>query len=957
MRKLSIVLLVLRMAVVMFVPIAKLYAQTDSAGLHTVGSWVERLDVQSRVLPQEYVFVHMDNTCYFKGDTVFYAAYVNRSDNGKPSDMSGVLYAELLDNDGYLVERQILRLKDGKASGSFCLNDTLYGGYYELRAYTRWQLNWGVYEHEHSKRTIDWFFNRECEEQYFRDYDKLYSRVFPVYDKPDEEGCFPRDMSLRPLRRYFKTREEKPVADVAFFPEGGSWVEGVEQRIAFEANTPNGEHLDGTLFVYDKANAIVAEAAVEHRGRGILTITGRRTQRYRAVFRWGGSEQEVKLPEMNEDGVVLKCEQKDETLQLNVESVGRATDETLGYVVLHNGILQVHGIVDSDLLSVPLCQLPTGVAQIVVFGSSGRVWADRLVFVRHDFRGVNTLILDGMKNVYEPYEKIQLRLTSQNASEGTVSVSVKDAALSGVSNDSGTMLTEMLLCSQIKGFVEQPEYYFESDDKEHRHRLDLLLMVQGWRRHQWHQLTRPVTLCHRVERQRYLTGNVWNMVMPYKERFDPTGLDHPHWSGAALLTHRSAISNDGNDVGQGVYEKSQNSESGPISITGETQHFNYDPYYKHENEMAHSRATSASYDQHGLKSKEMLKNEVLVHADFSKIGSEGVVGDVVTEKGRFTMTLPDFDGLAFMHLAASDTVKWSKRFRKNDKKPNVDTYPWVVRDDEFNTKNVPEFYVRLYFPYPRFVKAYSYYQTAELSSQDDAFEDGTYQKDSLTIMKEFVVKQKRTGLRRFNRTAPAFKLDAYDAFNAVVDAGLHAPLLYSDKAFDMAVASNYIGEMGVKYRSYNLEQRWDYYDSSHFLDPVSHFHYRQMCYLDSVYVYTDYSPRKEGDKRYDQAFQPTVTIDLHLLPNDDARLAYLNRFYLLPGYSVCEEFYHPDYSSRLLGDAPKDYRRTLYWNPCLPISPNGDSTITFWNNSRRNQLSIEVEGISNEGDILSFKNN
>ena len=45
---------------------------------------------------------------------------------------------------------------------------------------------------------------------FFRDYEKLYSRVFPVYDKPKEEGVFTRNMTLRPLRRYFKTDPDKP---------------------------------------------------------------------------------------------------------------------------------------------------------------------------------------------------------------------------------------------------------------------------------------------------------------------------------------------------------------------------------------------------------------------------------------------------------------------------------------------------------------------------------------------------------------------------------------------------------------------------------------------------------------------------------------------------------------------------------------------------------------------------
>ena len=92
---------------------------------------------QKNILPQEMAFIHMDNTCYFLGDTLYYKAYVQRSDTGKPTNLSEVLYVELLNQDGYLVERQVLRLKGGQASSSFCLEDTLYAGFYELRVYTR----------------------------------------------------------------------------------------------------------------------------------------------------------------------------------------------------------------------------------------------------------------------------------------------------------------------------------------------------------------------------------------------------------------------------------------------------------------------------------------------------------------------------------------------------------------------------------------------------------------------------------------------------------------------------------------------------------------------------------------------------------------------------------------------------------------------------------------------------
>ena len=105
-----------------------------------------------RTIPQEKVYVHMDNTSYQLGDTIWFSAYTRRTDTARPSDVSGVLYVELYGQDGYLIERKLIQMHKGQGQGFFALNHQIqYAGFYELRAYTRWQLNWGLHEHKHSR--------------------------------------------------------------------------------------------------------------------------------------------------------------------------------------------------------------------------------------------------------------------------------------------------------------------------------------------------------------------------------------------------------------------------------------------------------------------------------------------------------------------------------------------------------------------------------------------------------------------------------------------------------------------------------------------------------------------------------------------------------------------------------------------------------------------------------------
>ncbi len=218
----------------------------DDAG--PLRPYLERLAAFGKTIPQEKVYVHMDNTCYFQGDTIWFAAYTRQTTDDRPSRVSGVLYVELLNNDGYLVERKLIEMHEGRGNGFFALNKQIqYSGFYELRAYTRWQLNWGQYVHKHCQDMEPYFYNKGLERAFYTDYEKLYSRVFPVYDEPLDSGDYTHKMTLRVLRRTFKNDPDAPQPTLALFPEGGNLVAGVPNRVAFEAVMSDGQWLKGSL--------------------------------------------------------------------------------------------------------------------------------------------------------------------------------------------------------------------------------------------------------------------------------------------------------------------------------------------------------------------------------------------------------------------------------------------------------------------------------------------------------------------------------------------------------------------------------------------------------------------------------------------------------------------------------------------------------------------------------------
>ena len=886
----------------------------DIASVDSLATRVKRFGTG---LPQEKVYLHIDNTCYFVGDTIWYKAYVTRSDKGWLTDLSKIMYVELLTPDGYLVERQQLKMEDGTAHGTFTLTDSLYAGYYELRAYTRWMLNFGRHEHPHSKYTENMFYNKQMAKDFFRDYDKLYSRVFPVFDHPKEAWRYAKDMTLRPMRRYYKARKGKPEIDLRFYPEGGHLIEGTDGHVAFEINDEEGKHLEAELSIIDSDGKEVAQTRTLNRGRGVFTLTDMKPDdKYKARLHYQDYDYEVKLPEVEKEGYALHVERKDSVLRMIIQGTTESKEE-LGIQIQCNGVSKAFRKLSpadmrKDTVDIFWASLPTGVNQITVFNGEGRIYADRLFFVNHHDYDQPLITVEGIKQEYAPFEPIELRMKLLRHHDADVSLAVRDHATDETTYDNGTMLTEMLLASEIKGLVENPGWYFEADDSLHRHALDLLMMVQGWRRHDWRMMAglEHTQFEFLPEKIQTLSGSV----------------------------HQTYSLLEETDYGDSVYIPVIDS-SVPIYTTARDYHLYPDMY-------APMAKVLTLQDLYGPLIKKM-KKEVNVSASF--IQDRDIV-DVfqTTQKGKFYMPSAVVNDNYILFLSASDSTKSEKYKRRIKRKGFMDEQAY------------PKFYVKLDPFFPVFPKPYSYYQDAafeeKFALQDSASRESFTERKLNTV----TVRSKRGGLRRLDHSKPALVVDAYEAFNLAADYGLNCGMHDSRQ-----VATAFFGDMGMD-RHFYLQEQYD----GKILDfmpeqkreskvgmSMSNAQmekYRRLRHLDKLYIYTDYVPREQGSWKYSQTNQPEVVIDYQLLPNDGVRPTYRDRRYAAKGYSVCTEFYCPDYSKKPMPDV-KDYRRTLYWTPKVKFNDKGEAVIQLYNNSKKTVITVEAEGITTDGKPVVWK--
>ena len=74
------------------------------------------------------------------------------------------------------------------------------------------------------------------------------------------------------------------------------------------------------------------------------------------------------------------------------------------------------------------------------------------------------------------------------------------------------------------------------------------------------------------------------------------------------------------------------------------------------------------------------------------------------------------------------------------------------------------------------------------------------------------------------------------------------------------------------------------------------------------------------------------------------------------GYQTPAEFYAPAYATETARRSMvPDYRTTLYWNPAVEFDETGRATVEFYTSDAPADYDITIEGISQQGKIISRK--
>ena len=398
---------------------------------------------------QEKAYIHYDKASYSPGETIWYKVYI--MEGPFPSESSKTFYLDWTDERGNLLGRNVSPIYEGVTNGQFQVPDSFAGRFIHARGYTRWMLNF--------------------------DSTFLYNKDIYVLQKA--------------------TKTTAPQADkytLSFFPEGGDFVRGIVNKIAFKAHDQFGRPITIRGQLVNQAGKVIDSVRSQHDGMGLFFLTPDAVEKY--TLRWKdpkGRNQETPLPVVKPHGIGLQVSSVRDRryFQVNV-SRDNSFDPGIIHLVGTLGGTQVF-LVSKDSKAgevkgvIPTGTLPSGLLTITAFDDQWRPMAERITFINNPDQ-IFSSSLEVKHWGLSKRARNEIEITLPDSLAANLSISITDGGIESDSSDN--IISHLLLTGDLRGQVYKPGYYFSNNSDSVARHLDLVMLTHGWRRLAWEDLVK-----------------------------------------------------------------------------------------------------------------------------------------------------------------------------------------------------------------------------------------------------------------------------------------------------------------------------------------------------------------------------------------------------------------------------------------------------------------------------------
>lgn len=485
---------------------------------------------------KEKTYIQTNHVFYKPGEGMYFKIYVIKGENNLPAEDSRIVNLEIIEPNGSVLKKLKYEITNGYAQGYFYFGEDMKGGIYKVRAYTNWMQN------EDGKNAFEKEINLQKivsprilmkldfpkkgygpGDEVSADFSmrSLSNLPIPFYEagytvmhngETVSEGKFTTDKEGKKLLTFKLPETLKssdallsikvnfdgftesvsrniPVVlnnlDVKLMPEGGTFINGIEQNIAFKILDEFEKPVDAVLGIYNQNNEKIKEVPAYNFGMGNFLFTPKKGENYYAkVIKPENIAETYPLPSAQDDGVILNVKKENRNLILTIVSTQEKNiilkGSFRGKEVFSKVLLLKTGTSQFDL---PEKDFPVGICRFTVLENNAPV-AERIVFTNKTTQ--LKIKVKPVKQYYLPREKVELDIetTDENNKPVTANLglSVVDDKLWTYADDKQNHIVSwFLMDSELKGKIEKPQFYFDPKEEKAEKSLDLVMLTNGYR--------------------------------------------------------------------------------------------------------------------------------------------------------------------------------------------------------------------------------------------------------------------------------------------------------------------------------------------------------------------------------------------------------------------------------------------------------------------------------------------
>jgi hypothetical protein len=423
----------------------------------TIQSETEKGEVKKLNDFREKVYLHTDKSFYNAGNDLWFKVYLVDAYSNRPEALSNIVHVNLINVSGALVLSRMVKINEGCGIGDFKLPNNLIIGEYTIRAYTNFMRN----------------FNDSC---FFRK--KIFVNSSWTNKIANQKAI--EDVGQK------STTEPKP--DVQFFPEGGYMVDGFLNHIGFKAVGFNGKGIEISGTIIDNSEDKIVDFKTTNLGLGMIKFAPMKDKTYRARIVYNNIEYIYNLPLPLSSGALMQVTELPDAYSILIHSTLDNGVKNFKFVGKQKNRVVNGSELTSELegakFKISKSLLEQGIAQFTLYDNNNVPLCERLVFVEKE-DSINKVRLYTPRTNYGKRDLVELEISPEQVKNKSLNANMSLAVtdISGTETDKFgfDIKSYLLLNSDLRGEIEQPGYYFYSDDPQRKQVLDLLMMTQGWR--------------------------------------------------------------------------------------------------------------------------------------------------------------------------------------------------------------------------------------------------------------------------------------------------------------------------------------------------------------------------------------------------------------------------------------------------------------------------------------------